>query len=71
MSNFYSDQDLIHRRLKRAMAGPARVFGPRKTEQESVHPYAAAGNLRPPTRRAYASERERRAEQKWPFMDGY
>ncbi len=36
-----------------------------------VRLYAAAGNPRPPARRAYASERERRAGQKGPFMDGH
>jgi hypothetical protein len=59
MSNFCSDQ------------GRTRVCGPRKAGQEGVRLYAAAGNPRPPARRAYASERERRAEQKGPFMDGH
>jgi len=59
MSNFCSDQ------------GRTRVCGPRKAGQEGVRLYAAAGNPRPPARRAYASERERRSRQKWPFMDGH
>jgi hypothetical protein len=59
MSNFCSDQ------------GRTRVCGPRITGQEGVRRYAAAGNPRPPARIAYASERERRAGQKGPFMDGH
>jgi hypothetical protein len=59
MSNFCSDQ------------GRTRVCGPRKAGQEGVRLYAAVGNPRPPARRAYASEKERRAGQKGPFMDGH
>jgi hypothetical protein len=57
MSNFCPDQ------------GRTRVCGPRKAGQEGVRLYAAAENPRPPARRAYLSERERRARQKGPFMD--
>jgi hypothetical protein len=40
--------------------GRTRVFGPRIAGQEGVRLYAAAG-----------TRGERRAGQKWPFMDGH
>ena len=43
---------------KRAMAGQARVFA------GGVRLYVEGGNPRPPARRAYASERERRSSEK-------
>ncbi len=45
--------------------GRTRVYG------EAYVLYAATENPRPPARRAYASERERRTGQKGPFMDGH
>ena len=59
MSNFCSGQ------------GRTRGLRSPQTGQEGVRMYAAAVNPRPPARRAYASERERRAGQKGPFMDGH
>jgi hypothetical protein len=61
MSNFCSEQGRIRRRLKKALAGQARVCGPRKAGQEGVR----LCTPQPETRG------ERRAGQKGPFMDGH
>ncbi|MGD9234557.1 MAG: hypothetical protein PVH67_11940 [Desulfobacterales bacterium] len=57
MNNFCSDH-LCRRSLAKSQ-GRTRGCGPHEAVQEGVRLYAAAGNPRPPARRAYASERER------------